>query len=67
MERHKYCPDENGVCQHGDDMSCPALEETEARDAARYRAVRANWDKLTGYTCRDPGPWLDAEADRLRQ
>ncbi len=25
MEKHKYCPDENGECQHGDDTHCPAL------------------------------------------
>jgi len=68
MEKHKYCPDENSRCQHGEDLNCPALEDKDQSDADRYRTLCAHWDKFTGSVVRlrPVKEWLDEELDKIR-
>lgn len=41
----------------------PAEYDALAKDAARYRWLRANWDAVTGLTWRDPSGMLDGFVD----
>jgi broad specificity phosphatase PhoE len=41
----------------------PKEYDVLAREAARYRYLRANWDNWTGVTWRDPAAKLDEAVD----
>lgn len=54
-----------GQCIHARIAGPQTPPQDDARDAARYRHLRANWDDFSGTTARDPGPWLDSTIDAV--
>lgn len=53
----------NGVLEIADSARSATPSTDDARDAARYRYLRAHWDDFTGYASKNPGEWLDKTLD----
>ena len=56
--RHRHCPDENGVCYFSDDPNCTVL------NSERYTQLADHWENWTGKTWQPPiRPKLTAAVD----